>query len=100
MEKLKPTYDLESFRSEFSEVGKLRTTRTARDCAFALGMSLQDMVDVVQSMKREHFYKSMTSNHNARIWQDVYHVPFRDLLLYVKLTVDDRGKLLLSPKEK
>ncbi len=51
-------------------------------------------------MKRDQFYKSMTSFDDHRVWQDVYHVPWNDLVLYVKLTVDDLGRLILSMKEK
>lgn len=58
------------------------------------------MVDVVQSMRRNHFYKSMTSHADHRVWQDVYRVPWSGLVLYVKLTVDDLGRLILSMKEK
>ncbi len=59
------------------------------------------MVDVVvQGMRRSHFYKSMTSYADHRVWQDVYRVPWGGLVLYVKLTVDERGRLILSMKEK
>lgn len=100
MEKQRPTYDLDSFKSEFCSVERLRMTGTARNAAFALGFVLQDVVDVIQSMTRQQFYKSMTSLADVKIWQDVYHVPYSGLVLYVKLTVDDDGKLLLSLKEK
>lgn len=51
-------------------------------------------------MKRSNFYKSMTSHADHRVWQDVYHVPWAGLVLYVKLTVDELGRLILSMKEK
>ncbi|HEX9399452.1 MAG TPA: type II toxin-antitoxin system MqsR family toxin [Anaeromyxobacter sp.] len=97
MEKRKPTYDLEGFRQEFCSVKALRMTRTAQDATLRLGLTRED---VVQCMKREHFYKSMTSFDDHRIWQDVYHVSWEDLALYVKLTVDELGRLILSMKEK
>ncbi len=75
-------------------------TRTARDSALALGFSLQDVVDAIQAMTRQHFVKSMTTFADSRIWQDVYHVPFGGVVLYVKFMVDDEGKLLISFKEK
>lgn len=99
-EKKKPTYDLESIKSEFSTVKTLRMTRTARDGAFALGLSLQDVVDVIASMTRQQFYKSMTSYNDHKTWQDVYHVPVAGVPVYVKFTTDDEGKLLISFKEK
>lgn len=100
MEKKKPTHDLEGFRLQFCSVAALRMTRTAQDAAWALGLSLEDVVQIVQSMKRVHFYKSMTAFAAHRVWQDVYYVPWSDLVLYVKLTVDERGRLILSLKEK
>lgn len=51
-------------------------------------------------MKREHFYKSMTSYADHSVWQDVYRVPWEGLELYLKLTVDELGRLILSMKEK
>jgi motility quorum-sensing regulator/GCU-specific mRNA interferase toxin len=100
MEKRKPTYDLEGFRQEFCTVRALRMTRTAQNTAWALGLSLADVVQVVQGMKREHFNKSMTSFADQTVWQDVYRVPWQSLELYVKLTVDGLGRLILSMKER
>jgi motility quorum-sensing regulator/GCU-specific mRNA interferase toxin len=100
MEKRKPTYDLEGFRQEFRTARALRMTRSAQDATLRLGLTLDDVVQVVQGMKRSNFYKSMTSHADHRVWQDVYHVPWRGLVLYVKLTVDEFGRLILSMKEK
>lgn len=33
------------------------------------------------------------------VWRDVYHVPWKKLTLYVKLTIDDMGRLILSLEE-
>ena len=52
-------------------------------------------------MQRNHLYKSMTSNIDHRVWQDVYHVPSPAGVLYVKFTADFVTEfLLLSFKEK
>ena len=75
-------------------------TRTAQNTTLLLVMTLQDVVQVVQCITRGHSYKPMTSHGDHRIWQDVYRVPWASLVLYVKLTVDDRGRLILSMKEK
>jgi motility quorum-sensing regulator / GCU-specific mRNA interferase toxin len=53
-------------------------------------------------MKAVQFFKSMTSNYDVKVWQDVYHVPHVGGTLYVKFT--DNGTVteftLLSFKEK
>jgi motility quorum-sensing regulator / GCU-specific mRNA interferase toxin len=100
VEKRKPHFDLATIKATFAKVETLRMTKTSQDCAFALGLLLQDVVDLIQTMTREQFYKSMTSAANSAIWQDVYHVPWNTTLLYVKFTTDAEGYLIISLKEK
>lgn len=96
MEKFVPTYDLEEFKnSDFS------ITKSAREGAAGLGLGVKNIYEVVDTMKREHFYKSMTSYANHKIWQDVYHVPYENFVLYVKFTQNVISDFtLLSFKEK
>lgn len=42
----------------------------------------------------------MTSFADHTIWQDVYHVPYDDTVLYVKFTVDAEGHIVISLEEK
>lgn len=100
MEKRKATYDLGTVKETFSSVEKLRMTRTARDDALALGLSLSDVVSVIQSISPAQLKKSMTSHDDHTVWQDVYNVPFDERELYVKFTMDSQGHLVLSFKEK
>lgn len=96
MEKFNPTYDLEEFKNSDFEV-----TRTAQKGAENLGFERNDIYQVVSTMEKKHFYKSMTSYANHKIWQDVYHVPYGDLVIYVKFTQNVISEFtLLSFKEK
>ena len=96
MEKFTPTYDLEEFKRSDFEI-----TKTAQKSAENLGFKLSDIDEVISSMNQKHFYKSMTSYANHKIWQDVYHVPYEDLILYVKFTQNVISEFtLLSFKEK
>lgn len=96
MEKFNPTYDLEKFKNSDFNI-----TETARQTSSILGFEDEDVRRIVSTMKEEHFYKSMTSYQNHRIWQDVYHVPYEDMVLYIKFTEDIISEfLLLSFKEK
>ena len=96
MEKFTPTYNLEEFKkSDF------KITVTAGKTARNLGFSRNDIKEVVSTMEDKHFYKSMTSYANHKIWQDVYHVPCGNLVLYVKFTQNVISEFtLLSFKEK
>ena len=100
LEKKKPHYDLGTIQATFCLVEALRITKTALTCAETIGLTLQDVVDIIQAITRRHFYKSMTSFASSAIWQDVYHVPHQGIVLYVKFTTDVEGYLIISLKEK
>lgn len=96
MEKLTPTYNLEEFKNSDFEI-----TITARKTAANLGFNKENIHEIVSTMKKNHFYKSMTSYANHKIWQDVYYVPYENLILYVKFTQNTISEFtLLSFKEK
>jgi motility quorum-sensing regulator/GCU-specific mRNA interferase toxin len=88
MEKRKPSYRLQDIQRTFSSVRSLNLTRTALSDAGDIGFGLQDIVDVIAGMKPRMFYKSMTTYADPGVWQDVYHVPARGLILYVKFQAD------------
>ncbi|RVE88642.1 hypothetical protein CN172_17255 [Sinorhizobium meliloti] len=51
--------------------------------------------------ERRMFYKSMTTFADHRVWQDVYHVPARGMVLYVKFQADVITEfVVMSFKEK
>jgi len=99
-EKRKPTYGLDAFKTAFSSVEELAIP--VRHCGappHCFGRA--EIVSTIQTMKREHFYKSMTAYSDIRPWQDVYHVPSPVGVLYIKFTADVVTEfLLLSFKEK
>jgi motility quorum-sensing regulator/GCU-specific mRNA interferase toxin len=68
---------------------------TAADGAEALGMDELAVVDVIAGLTARDFDKSMPSEVNPAVWQDVYKPVIGDRALYVKFTLDARGELLL-----
>ncbi|WP_292402620.1 type II toxin-antitoxin system MqsR family toxin [Mesorhizobium sp.] len=52
------------------------------------GFDRAGVVEVIGGITRKMFVKSMTTFADHRVWQDVYHVPARDLVLYVKFQAD------------
>jgi len=88
VEKRRPTYDLAAVKAVLGAVGTLAITTSAFRDALALGFDRAGIAEVVQSMDRKMFFKSMTTIRDHRLWQDVYHVPARGLVLYVKFQAD------------
>ena len=100
MEKAKPTHSLVAIKAEFSTVEALRITVIGRTEAARLGIFDVEIIEVIQSLTRSNFYKSMTTLRDHTIWQDVYHVGFRSLVLYVKFSREAAGHIVVSFKEK
>ena len=96
MGKFNPPYNLEEFKNS-----NYKITNTAFRTALELEFDENGIRKVVSTMKENQFYKSMTSYANHKIWQDVYHVPYGNLVIYVKSTQNVISEFtLLSFKEK
>jgi len=97
MEKQTPHCKLSVIKTMIS-TGKVRTTRTAREGATALGVDFDGMLTVVMALTQADFYKSMTTHADHRVWQDVYRPMTSTGEVYLKLTVVD-DVLIVSFKE-
>lgn len=53
------------------ETGKVRATSSARLGATALGLDLPGMLAVVMALTPADFFKSMTTQADHTVWQDV-----------------------------
>ena len=80
------------------ESGQVRTTRSAREGAAALGFDFDGMLGVLLALTPSDFYKSMTTHADHRVWQDVYRPTTAVGEVYLKLTVID-DVLIVSFKE-
>ncbi len=101
MEKLTPHTRLSIIKA-LVEAGAVRSTRSARQEATALGLDLFEMLVVVLALSPSDFYKSMTTYADHTIWQDVYrpriNIGTQMADVYLKLTVVD-DVLIVSFKE-
>lgn len=93
-----PTYSLESIKTLIKE-GKSRITKTA-----LLEASIHDLTDIdikkaVLLLDSSDFYKSMQSEKNELIWQDVYHKMYLGINWYIKVQLIEKA-IVVSFKEK
>src|SRR4051794_22922153 len=88
-------YPLKAIKAAFSDPTRMNRTMTAAEGAEDLGMDELAVIDVVASLTRRDFEKSMPSDVNPEIWQDVYKPIIDGREVYVKFTLDARGELLL-----
>ena len=94
MEKRKPTYDLDTVR-DWAATSQFSATGSALRTAVGLGFGSSEMAAVIQTMRRDQFYKSMTSYNDHTEWQDVYYVPSSLGVLYVKFRSDAVTEFML-----
>ena len=90
MEKSTPHCKL-SVVKRLIELGRVRATASAFADARELGIAnLDGMCAVINALRLDHFYKSMTTHADHKIWQDVYHAQTAlGKAVYLKLTVID-----------
>jgi len=100
MEKLKPHYDLSTVQSAVRLRGADAFTATALIGAQTMGLEIAQAIEVVCSMSRSDFYKSMTTHASSQIWQDVYHPETPAGIAYVKITLRHDGSIVIQFKEK
>ena len=97
MEKRKAHYPLATVKQLVSQ-GRIRATLSASIGAEALGFDEEQMSDVVLALGQGDFYKSMTTYHDHREWQDVYRPTTLRGRIYLKLSVAEEV-VLVSFKE-
>jgi motility quorum-sensing regulator/GCU-specific mRNA interferase toxin len=84
MEKGTPNYSLADILAQMQSVPDMNLTVSARTGIRDAGMGQMDALSVVKTLTRKHFYKSMTTHADHRVWQDVYHGQWGDVSLYIK----------------
>jgi motility quorum-sensing regulator/GCU-specific mRNA interferase toxin len=56
------------------EADQIRTTKSAREGASALGFDFDEMRGVIMALTTTDFFKSMTTYDDHKVWQDVYRL--------------------------
>jgi motility quorum-sensing regulator/GCU-specific mRNA interferase toxin len=100
MEKRKPHYDLAAVQAAVCLRGADAFTATALIGAQAMGLEITQAIEVVCSMSRADFIKSMTTHESSKVWQDVYYPKTPAGVAYVKATLRQDGSIVIQFKEK
>lgn len=98
MEKSTPHCKLKVVKA-LVQAGHVRATLSALKGAAELEIDFDGMLAVICALSSSDFYKSMTTQADHRVWQDVYRTTVLDFEVYLKLTVID-DVLIVSFKER
>lgn len=99
MEKRRAHFSLARIKA-LIEAGSWRATQTSLRSAtnhFGLVESAQLAV-VVLGLESRDFYKSMTTIHDSKVWQDVYKPAVNGVSAYIKLQIVDEMSVVISFK--
>jgi len=100
MEKRKPHYDLANVQAAVRLRGADAFTASALIGAQAMGLEITQAIEVVCSMSRADFFKSMTTHASCQVWQDVYYPDTPAGVAYIKVTFRQDGSIVIQFKEK
>jgi len=95
--KRKPHYPLSRIKALIRQ-GAYRITRTAlRTAARDFGsIEPRETAECVLGLDTKDFCKSMTTHHDATIWQNVYRPTVRGASAYVKVQIVDDATIVIS----
>ena len=99
MEKRRPHFPLARLKTLIEE-GAYRVTRTALQCAtrdFGFVETAQ-LAERILQLEVKDFYKSMTTLHDSKLWQDVYRPRLDGTPAYVKVQIVDDTTVVISFK--
>ena len=98
MEKRTAHYSLALIKKMIEE-GHYDITLSARSTAAAdFAFKTEEITSTIQSLTHHSFYKSMTTHHNHRLWQDVYKPQIRGNTAYIKLQIANESTVIISFK--
>jgi motility quorum-sensing regulator/GCU-specific mRNA interferase toxin len=98
VEKRRPHYDLKKVKFLLCSEESREVTRISREGAVALGyMDEDEMLAIIDTLAHKDFYKSMTTQHDASLWQDVYRTSDeQENKIYIKLQLShDKEKAII-----
>lgn len=92
----KPTYDLQHLQQLVGQGDVSRSvTGAAQLGAGRLGWDVPEIVAAVLELGAADFYKTMEADRCPGLWQDVYHLVFRGIEVYIKLQLSRRGRAVV-----
>jgi len=99
----RPTYDLKTIKIFVADPQKRHITESALEDAAKIGYSSKDILQTINRLTSEDFYKTMESEKVKGVMQDVYRFDDEETgyVLYVKVQQNPRHKaIIISFKKK
>jgi len=90
-EKRTPHYKLEKIKDLINKNNYCITRIAVENARNDFNIKSTDIPAFIMQLDNAKFYKSMTSEHSHKIWQDVYHLDIKNNTAYIKLQVNENN---------
>ncbi|EMJ94164.1 putative toxin-antitoxin system, toxin component [Leptospira alstonii serovar Pingchang str. 80-412] len=78
---------------------KFTVTKSAQKTALNhFGFTEKEILNEIIGLQTSDFYKSMTSHHDHKLWQDVYKKEIVNLKTYIKIQIFNQNTVIISFK--
>ena len=94
METHKPHYPLGTIQDGVAKRKAAAFPKAALDDGRAMGLTTEQMLQVVAGLCGSDFYKSMTTHHDHSVWRDAYHAHTSCGEADIKLTLRDHAPVI------
>lgn len=95
-----PSYDLSELQKSVAENPVNSFTGSALQGISEVPMGFDQAVELISLIEPVNFLKSMPCENGSGWYQDVYYVPYKKTVLYIKFTHYPHGKVVISFKER
>jgi len=100
-EKRTPHYKLEKIKDLINKNNYCITRIAVENARNDFNIKSTDIPAFIMQLDNAKFYKSMTSEHSHKIWQDVYHKSINKMqIAYIKLQMLDNETVIIQFKQK
>jgi len=100
MEKRKAHYSLEEVK-KLIEQGNYEITQIAsKNARKDFSFMPEKILETILKLNPKDLYKSMTSDYDNKLWQDVYHKEVSGQIAYIKIQIEYKNSIIIQFKKK
>jgi motility quorum-sensing regulator/GCU-specific mRNA interferase toxin len=90
MELKRPRHNLERMKQLIRQGDFIVLVKAWKTASEDFGLDTRGQVaEAILTLSSRHFYKSMATYADHRVWQDVYHADVSGIPAYIKLRIDE-----------
>lgn len=91
-----PSYSLKFIQYSFPDTESLVMSSQARRQLGNLGISLDELVQIIQLLTEENFVSTVCLSTDTQLWRDTYNIPWGKINLYLNFEMTEADELMIT----